>query len=67
MYTGSLLINQHIICSILKIFQNNIEIINELIFGNQFDPLDKNMDISSLEDHVVPFALLYQIKHIAYW
>ena len=47
-----------------KSFQDDIEIINEFSLWNQFDPLNKNMNIPSLENYILPFLLLYQIKDI---
>jgi len=61
----TLLVNQHIVLSIIEIFKNEVKIVNEFGFWNQLDPLYQDVNIPPLEQDVVPFARFNHIQYVA--
>jgi len=51
----SLLVDKDEICGCVQILQNNVEINHKLLLRDKLDPLNKNMNISSLEQNILPF------------
>ena len=61
----TLLVNQHIVLRIVEVFENEVEEVDEFGFWDQLDPLYEDVNISPLEEDVVPFARFNHIQHIA--
>ena len=62
----SLLVDKDEICGRMQILQYDVKVSHKLLLGYKFHPLYQNMNISSLEQNVLPFRLLDHIKNEAY-
>ena len=61
----TLLVNQHIVLRIVEIFEYKVKVDGEFGLWDQLDPLYEDVNISPLEEDVVPFARFNHIQHVA--
>ena len=65
MDAGRLLVNKYEICGFMQVLEYLLKVKHELCLWYELDPLDKNVDVPTLEKDILPLCLLNHIKHEA--
>lgn len=64
--TGGVFVDEHRITCLRHLLEHKVKVSHELGFGQQFDPLNENVDKASLKQNGIPLIVFDHFKHVAH-